>query len=258
MAFRPKKGPFKLRRLTLELTSLADYALEDLKKVIIRTPSLTSVFATISTRKTTRQEARQKAVDFVTDINSRVTDIFIYGEGAPAVLTDFEIRRKALLAKEDVTSNNGEVKADGMVAPVSAPAMRIFPELKYLYWSFHDCKVEVRLSEQGAPWLRAILRHCDDTLLRVEIRDVVITDNDWDELLDRHLNFSRLTDFKIGQKNDMSMATMQQIVDAFPEDSSHAHTIIIDEPGGVSAEDAVRSGRSFDARLSYDLTAGSS
>jgi hypothetical protein len=127
-AFRPKKDPFKLQRLTLELISLADYALEDLKKVIMQTPSLTSVFATISTRKTTKHEARQKAVDFVKDINSRVTDIFIYGEGALAVLADIEIRRKALLAKEHVTSNKSEAKADGTVAPVYAPAMRIFPD----------------------------------------------------------------------------------------------------------------------------------
>ncbi|KAG0340761.1 hypothetical protein BG000_011139 [Podila horticola] len=184
--------------------SLAEYVLDDLKKVTLRTPCLTSLFATISTRKTTKQEARQRSVGFVMDVNSRITDIFIYGEGSPAVLADLESRRQAL----------------------------------YLYWSFHDCKVDVPLSEKEAPWLRAILKQCYDTLLRFEIRDMVITDKDWDELLDGYFNISRLTDFKIAQKNDMSVATMQKIVVTFPEDSSHVHTIILDEHGGVSADDA--------------------
>lgn len=67
---------------------------------------------------------------------------------------------------------------------------------------------------------------------------MMITDKDWDELLDGYFNLSRLTDFKIAQKNDISVVTMQKIVVAVPEDSSHVHTIIPDEHAGVSADDA--------------------
>lgn len=101
--------------------SLAEYVLDDLKKVTLRTPSLTYLFATINTRKTTKQKARQSSVGFVMDINSRITDIFIYGEGSPAVLADLESRRQALLAKGDVASKS-ETKSEVVLAPIFAPA----------------------------------------------------------------------------------------------------------------------------------------
>ncbi|KAF9302395.1 hypothetical protein BGZ74_005421 [Mortierella antarctica] len=208
---RQKKGPFKLKHLHLwDVTRMAEPALEDLKKIIIRIQGVTDLGVTFNTAAKASKQVIGRSVDFLLAIASKVTSVHMYGKGTKLILAELD---KRLVAYHE--SLRGKVSIKDMVPIVP------FPLVDEIWLSGDDTDDsgggKLVFTETEPQWARALFRHTYGKLRRLDLAVVVIPDSVWPGLLQDSISFAVLRDVRLRLLNAMSPKTLDLIVDAIPE-----------------------------------------
>ncbi|KAF9321833.1 hypothetical protein BG003_010857 [Podila horticola] len=208
---RQKKGPFKLKHLHLwDVTKMAEPALEDLKKIIIRFQGLTDLGVTFNTAAKASKQVIGRCVDFLLAIAPKVTSVHMYGKGTKLILAELD---KRLVAYHE--SLRGKVSIKDMVPIVP------FPLVDEIWLSGDDTDDsgggKLVFTETEPQWARALFRHTYGKLRRLDLAVIVIPDSVWPGLLQDSISFAVLRDVRLRLLNAMSPETLDMIVDAIPE-----------------------------------------
>ncbi|KAF9576639.1 hypothetical protein EC968_006987 [Mortierella alpina] len=225
-ALRPKKGPFKLRRLMVTGTvEMQAGALEDLKRIILRTDFEEVLFGGSmewkpdDVKKGLRRPiellpAIARAAEFLVSINTKVTYISFYGKEAHTFL-------------EDLADSKGPGSCMPRLQELTISGETRQRLVQYRWF----LSLILYKSRQGRD--AAGSKSPPEVVLPLQslsLSNVEISEFDWNLLLGA-IDFNELETLRLEQTNPMTGAVLQRIVDAFSDRRNNLTTFVLRAPG---------------------------
>ncbi|CAO3565077.1 unnamed protein product [Mortierella alpina] len=225
-ALRPKKGPFKLRRLMVTGTvDMQAGALEDLKRIILRSDFEEVLFGGSMEwraddvkkglkRPSELLPAIARAAEFLVSINTKVTYISFHGKEAHTFL-------------EDLADSKGPGSCMPRLQELTISGETRQRLVQYRWF----LSLILYKSRQGRDAARS--KSPPEVVLPLQslsLSNVEISEFDWNFLLGA-IDFNELETLRLEQTNPMTGAVLHRIVDAFSERRNNLTTFVLRAPG---------------------------